>query len=195
MLGFGPFYHMFKIVENERAEEFDVWKRFGEGQGTVDDLDRLFKDCKSVLDYPAAMYAEQVYKAYPDAKFILTVRDYERWEPSFKSTIGAMNPILAAANQSKLTPTIRGMSSWWMSYGPLGSRTGETDLRQFFDKHNELVKKLIPPEQLLVYKVGEGWSRLVEFLGVSEPSEPFPHINDTNDFMKVREELERATKE
>ena len=32
--------------------------------------------------------------------------------------------------------------------------------------HNERVKQIIPSEKLLTYEVGEGWERLVEFLGV-----------------------------
>lgn len=32
--------------------------------------------------------------------------------------------------------------------------------------HNERIKRLIPPEQLLVYEVSQGWDPLCEFLGV-----------------------------
>ena len=41
-----------------------------------------------------------------------------------------------------------------------------THTQQEILDHNERIKQLIPPEQLLIYEVGEGWDRLVEFLGV-----------------------------
>lgn len=36
----------------------------------------------------------------------------------------------------------------------------------------------IAPDRLLVYRVGEGWDRLCEFLEVPVPDQPFPRIND-----------------
>lgn len=42
----------------------------------------------------------------------------------------------------------------------------ETHAKEEMAAHNERMKKLIPPEKLLVYEIGEGWDRLVEFLEV-----------------------------
>ena len=41
-----------------------------------------------------------------------------------------------------------------------------TNTQEEFIAHNDRIKQLIPSEKLLVYEVGEGWERLVEFLGV-----------------------------
>ena len=35
----------------------------------------------------------------------------------------------------------------------------------------------MPPSNLLVYKVGEGWDRLCQFLELEVPAVPFPHEN------------------
>lgn len=51
-----------------------------------------------------------------------------------------------------------------------------------FKDHEEEVKRTVPPDRLLVYSVKEGWEPLCEFLGVPVPDEPFPRVNDTNDF-------------
>jgi hypothetical protein len=48
------------------------------------------------------------------------------------------------------------------------------------EQHNEQVKRHVPPEKLLVYDVKQGWGPLCEFLGVPEPDEPFPHLNDAS---------------
>ena len=37
----------------------------------VENLDKIFAKFHSVYDYPAAMYPQELYDAYPDAKFIL----------------------------------------------------------------------------------------------------------------------------
>jgi len=44
-------------------------------------------------------------------------------------------------------------------------------------QHNAAVRALVPPEQLLVVKVGEGWERLCTFLGKPIPATPWPHEN------------------
>jgi len=42
-----------------------------------------------------------------------------------------------------------------------------------YHTHNERIKTLIPPKQLLIYDLSEGWDKLVEFLGVLVI--PLPH--------------------
>ena len=46
-----------------------------------------------------------------------------------------------------------------------------------YRRHNAAVKALVPPSQLLVYRVGEGWDRLCHFLDSEVPDCPFPHEN------------------
>ena len=41
------------------------------GNGTSEDFDELFRGYTAALSYPAAMYPEELYAAYPHAKFIL----------------------------------------------------------------------------------------------------------------------------
>ena len=39
------------------------------------------------------------------------------------------------------------------------------------------MKAVVPASQLLVYRVGEGWERLCQFLEVEVPHTNFPHEN------------------
>ncbi|KIJ47992.1 hypothetical protein M422DRAFT_248139 [Sphaerobolus stellatus SS14] len=57
------------------------------GTATVEDMHNLLDDYGAVLDYRSSMFPEMLYKAYPDAKFILTTRDPVKWEKSMKSTV------------------------------------------------------------------------------------------------------------
>ena len=42
---------------------------------------------------------------------------------------------------------------------------------------NVFVQALVPQDQLLVYRVGDGWGSLCEFLGHEVPDGDFPHEN------------------
>ena len=53
-----------------------------------------------------------------------------------------------------------------------------------FEAHIELVKKLVPPHQLLVFHPKDGYEPLCKFIGVPVPDEPFPHSNDRENFQK-----------
>lgn len=44
--------------------------------------------------------------------------------------------------------------------------------------HNDMVRKIVPPERLLVMKLGDGWEPLCEFLGKPVPQEPYPQANE-----------------
>jgi hypothetical protein len=50
-------------------------------------------------------------------------------------------------------------------------------------EHIEEVKRVVPPEKLLVYDVNDGWEPLCRFLKVSLPDKPFPHLNETRDYL------------
>ena len=44
------------------------------------------------------------------------------------------------------------------------------------------VKRFVPAERLLIFDVREGWAPLCDFLGVEQPTEPFPHYNKREQF-------------
>ena len=46
-----------------------------------------------------------------------------------------------------------------------------------YRRHNTAVKALVPASNLLVFRVGEGWERLCQFLQMEVPVVPFPHEN------------------
>ena len=63
---------------------------------------------------------------------------------------------------------------------------GHAEPQQLIDtmnRHNEEVRRNVPPERLLVWKVTEGWQPLCEFLDLPVPDEPFPHLNDRTEFL------------
>ena len=68
--------------------------------------------------------------------------------------------------------------------GVFGGRfEDKTHAIEVFHHHNEEVRRVVPPERLLLYEVKEGWGPLCAFLGVPVPEgERFPHVNDAEEF-------------
>ncbi len=46
------------------------------------------------------------------------------------------------------------------------------------DRHNDWVRKNVPPDRFLEMDLDEGWKPLADFLGVPVPDIPFPRAND-----------------
>jgi hypothetical protein len=55
---------------------------------------------------------------------------------------------------------------------------------EVFERHNEAVRRRVPPERLLVFDVREGWPPLCAFLGVEDPDKPFPHLNEAREMRR-----------
>jgi hypothetical protein len=51
-----------------------------------------------------------------------------------------------------------------------------------YEEHNAAVRDAIPADRLLTIAPGAGWGPLCGFLGVAEPTEPYPHLNDPAQF-------------
>eukprot|EP00415_Alexandrium_ostenfeldii_P004324 UN4324 len=51
-------------------------------------------------------------------------------------------------------------------------------------RHNEEVRRAVPPERLLEFNVKQGWDPLCRFLGLPVPEEPFPWRDYTKAFGK-----------
>ena len=58
-------------------------------------------------------------------------------------------------------------------------RQGYSTSEKYFNDWTDEVKRIVPSERLLIFEVKEGYAPLCQFLGVPEPDEPFPRVNDT----------------
>ncbi|MCL5777740.1 sulfotransferase family protein [Limibaculum sp. FT325] len=175
-LGLGPCHHMEEVLLDQ-ATQVPLWAAAAQGRP---DWAAIYAGYGSAVDWPTAGFFRELDAAYPNAKFILTVRSPESWLASFSETIYRL---LAAPGM--LPDEARPWHE--MCVGVIG-RTGfppgldaET-LRRGFEAHVAAVRATIPAERLLVYQVKEGWAPLCAFLGVPVPDEPFPRTNDRAEF-------------
>ncbi|MFI5003613.1 MAG: sulfotransferase family protein [Solirubrobacterales bacterium] len=187
-LGVGPCYHWVNVLAD--LDQVELWNRAMDGEGPWDDV---FGGFEATVDWPGGYFYKELMEVYPDAKVLLSVRKPESWEPSFRETIvglshgEALMRLLASA-RGEIDPRWRRYLDlvdrmFWGPEGTFAEGWAEPEqLIEQFERHNEQVKSVVPPERLLVWQVTEGWEPLCEFLGVDVPSEPLPHENDRETF-------------
>lgn len=138
----------------------------------------------------ASFYAVSLIKAYPDAKVILVERDIESWLKSiwiiFKQWEAPAAKFLYESVAPR-TSSIAGTASMKFQLG--WSETEDIkkiwpNARKSYERHYRDVRSMVPPEQLLEFKLKDGWGPLCEFLGKKEPAGSFPHINETAAYEK-----------
>jgi sulfotransferase family protein len=185
-LGYGPCYHMTEVFEH--PDRIALFRAAAAGEPV--DWDAVFAGYESTVDWPGVSFWRELVARYPDAKVLLTVRDPERWYASVRSTIHpAAHPdspelrALAAAMPGiaegrELTDLL----IWEREFSGRGD--DPEYVKRVFTEHNAAVRREVPADRLLVYRVGDGWEPLCAFLGVPVPDEPFPHLNDGDSFRR-----------
>ncbi len=188
-LGFGPCYHMMEYLNH--PEHGRLWvSALG---GEVIDWDDVFAAYESTTDWPACNFWRELADVYPEAKVVLTVRDPERWWNSMDSTLFAAYRAGVLPGSPAAAAELRQMSELLMGTTFEGRVGDREHVLQRFEEHNDRVRHGLPPERLLIYQVSQGWSPLCEFLGVEEPNEPFPHLNEGTNFPELMRELSNQT--
>ncbi|MDA3649420.1 sulfotransferase family protein [Saccharopolyspora indica] len=186
-LGYGPCYHMFEVIA--QPDRVQHWARALDGE--ISDWEAVLGGFESTVDWPGCTFWRELVDFYPDAKVLLTVRDPEKWYDSVHSTIYRFAQEEPEDGHSfvKLRPTIERMI--WD--GTFGGRFDErAHAIEVFEEHNAAVQAAVPADRLLTYRVGEGWQRLCDFLGVPVPEEDFPHVNDSG---SIRELVDRISRD
>jgi sulfotransferase family protein len=178
-LGSGPCYHMSELLRD--PERASAWTRAALGSPV--DWDAVLAGYGSAVDWPACAFWHELLVAYPECKVVLSLRDPVEWYASFESTV---LPRLADRSPARFTePHGRRMSEMLERVILDRSLRGRADPAaaiSAYESHNDAVRATVPPEQLLEYKVAEGWTPLCDFLGVSPPLTPFPRTNTTDGF-------------
>lgn len=181
-LGFGPCYHMTEAFRH--PAHWPLWTAAFEHGATP--WDPIFEGFRSCTDAPACGKYRELAAHYPAAKVVLTLRDAGRWFESTQSTI--LSPQLAQAFNGA-PPELQAFmrAHGWNAADPTTHDRAAMIAR--FDAHNAAVRAAIPAAQLLVYEVADGWEPLCRFLGVPVPERPFPHVNSTDDFQRLRDQM------
>jgi hypothetical protein len=139
---------------NDLSQQPEMWQR----------AETMLPQFDAFADNPWPLYFRELDSMFPDAKFILTTRDPERWYASVCKHFGE--------SESQMRRWVYGAGS------PIGNKkdyisklTGhQADVRKHFTGR---------PNDLIEFDVvqGDGWGKLCNFLGKSVPSKAFPRLN------------------
>jgi len=191
-LGFGPSYRLDEVFKH--PEQVAFWEAACRGERV--DWEGFFAGYGLAVDWPAFSFYGELMEAFPEAPVILTVRNPGRWYESVRSTIYGIHKLsagpapvrLAFALAGLFAPAVTGIARLADAILWDGLFDGRFEDRSYaiemFHRHNEEVRRRVPPERLLVYDVKEGWAPLCDFLGVEVPDEPFPHLNHTREMRR-----------
>ena len=183
-------YHLHEVSHN--PPDGEIWiqaclARKGKRPPlTREEWDMILGDFNASIDVPGAAFMPELVAAYPEAKVLIHQREFESW---YKSVTGAKQTQL---DDKLLVPLMyldttvlrpyRRMISFVTAqlFGP--ALYEKENLRRVHkDVHNE-VRRIVPKDRLLEFKLAQGWKPLCQFLGREIPKEPFPHLNDAADF-------------
>ncbi|MEX2202192.1 MAG: sulfotransferase family protein [Dongiaceae bacterium] len=181
-LGFGPCHHMEEVFEN--PDQVPYWQAVAAGRPV--DWNQVFAGYRAQVDWPGAHVWRELAAAFPEAKIVHSVRPEESWWKSYSQTIGKF---CETYKELELPPHIRDMSEAACEIivdKTLGGNALDKDAAlAAYRKRTEDVRAAIPADRLLVFDVAEGWAPLCRFLDVSVPAEPFPRLNNTEQFWEL----------
>ena len=178
-------------TEGLKAKQSGQGKKFGKTE-----FDKLLGNYDSLLDIPAQCFTEELVEAYPDAKVILHTRDIDAWCRSIDDTVGRAirwhwrwialwDPEMAKPWYENLTATM----PVWMNMTIDDVNFYSPAARESFKKQYELVRRIVPKDRLLEYKVQDGWQPLCDFLDLPVPDEEFPKSNDSDEFIAAHKAM------
>ena len=185
-LGFGPCYHMVEVMS--RPAHVEMWHQLAFGKPV--NWDELFEGFAATVDWPAASFWRELADYYPGAKVLLSVRPPEAWWRSINDTIF---PVMQTAPHENAPPMAKQqieMARKLVLENTFGGRfEDKAHTLEVFQHHIDEVRAYIDPKRLLVFDVTESWGPLCRFLGVTEPADPFPRLNDTATFQVMIKNL------
>eukprot|EP00199_Chlamydomonas_sp_CCMP681_P007107 CAMPEP_0119115806 /NCGR_PEP_ID=MMETSP1180-20130426/51941_1 /TAXON_ID=3052 ORGANISM="Chlamydomonas cf sp, Strain CCMP681" /NCGR_SAMPLE_ID=MMETSP1180 /ASSEMBLY_ACC=CAM_ASM_000741 /LENGTH=264 /DNA_ID=CAMNT_0007104899 /DNA_START=66 /DNA_END=860 /DNA_ORIENTATION=+ len=176
----GPCHHMRVAFEKN---ELATWARLSERgwASQKEEVLQLLSPYAATIDAPTMMSWKNLFKTFPNAKVLLSVRDsFDQWHQSVLTTV------YLRYKNSRGDPKLqrKTMDSMFGSKGIFQGRFEDKEFaRKIYTDFIEDVKRTVPASQLLIYNVKEGWGPLCKLLNVPVPeNEPFPRVNDAAEF-------------
>ncbi|KAK7225340.1 hypothetical protein V2G26_013343 [Clonostachys chloroleuca] len=207
ILGYDGVYHGVKAIDS--PEDWKIFDRAADatfpvlpgytGKGfTQEQWNELYAPYEATTDM-ASVFGTHLIKAYPDAKVVLTIRDFDKWfksmdenvlqqlwSPAANFSINVIEPILG----SRAGPASRKMMLGLFQAKNVDEARSKA--REAYDRHHREIQECVPANQLLLYRMGEGWGPLCDFLGRPVPDVEFPRVNEAAALKaKIAEKVKR----
>lgn len=164
---------------------------------TRQDWDDLWGSNFDIATDMACPFVDQLIEAYPNAKVVIVQRDFDSWWISYKA--GVLDKLFTATQQVFvfLLGNVLGSRAPYamlkINFGMFNATNVaeiEANARETYDQYYKKIRDMVPPENRLEYKMGDGWEPLCAFLGKDVPDVPFPRLNDSQSRSKSQRQGE-----
>jgi hypothetical protein len=169
----GRCYHMIEVFG--LPEHIPLWT--AAAQGNPPDWADMLTDFDAIVDWPGGAFYRELSAAFPDAPVLLSTRPSEAWWTSAHNTI--FQVLKQGAEVSEGFPEM--IEALFSNRFTMDLENADACIAAY-ERHNAEVRASVPADRLVEWSPGDGWGPLCAMLGVSEPSEPFPHVNTTEEF-------------
>ncbi|KAK7947995.1 uncharacterized protein PG986_008881 [Apiospora aurea] len=149
-----------------------------------------------IVEMPFFMVTE-IVEAYPDAKFLLTERDPDKWAKSWLNTIGPLtlkfsqfptNILKHFSPLSRNMGVFAGVNRRLYFKSDKNDEVAHRNLVAHYKEYIAKVKEIVPPAQLKVCRLedGFGWDEICPYLGVPVPADTeWPSRNQPEEFFTI----------
>ena len=174
-----PCYHMVEVFQH--PEHVSAWEDAIDKKAV--DWDSVFAGYAAAVDWPVGAFWSEVSAHYPDAIVLLSTRSSaDAWWKSANETIFETSrrpapPDAPPEFESAIRMPLRLLQTCFTP-----DLDDEAAAKAAYEAHNAAVRAEVPAERLVDWQPGDGWEPICTALGVPVPSEPFPHVNSTEEF-------------
>ena len=178
-------YHMSEVFRH--PEHVDRWS--AAAAGDVKAIEGVLEGYAACVDWPAAAFWQHLANEHQEAVVLLsTRRSAADWWDSCTATIFA-NLVEPPDEWKQKRPE---RASWRDMWEALASGTftdrylDRSSAMAAYEAHNASVRLNADTRTLVEWQPGDGWAPLCGALNLPEPSDPFPHLNSTDDWRNGR---------
>jgi sulfotransferase family protein len=150
-----------------------VWNEHHDGAPV--DWRSVLRGWRSTVDWPGCWLWQDFARIWPDAPILLSVRPSDEWYDSVRATIHAWTAPGKHVGPPPVTALLNRV--WKADFGGWERVLDRGHAIACYERHNESVRMLCPPERLVEWTAIDGWEPLCRALDLAVPDEPFPHLN------------------
>ncbi|CAK9036242.1 unnamed protein product [Durusdinium trenchii] len=189
------------------------WCQYLFRNGTLEAALPILDEYDAAMDEPFHLLYQEVMAAFPESKFVYTLRDPDSWFASYDQLLSGLHGRQATVGKllrgvkrhlhiplGELDPDRRMTAEeendedlnqeclqshyWGCRFGVPDTEDSKQQCIESYWSHLRNLTVAIPKDRLLMFNMSDGWAPLCNFLGKPIPKLPFPYVDHMMDDLK-----------